>query len=76
MIGVCHAAVCSSLSPNSEQLLQLVFVALENLEMLDLCFGGWCVDLFAGWLAVLDKTDQKEFSLLVPGMVGTYHWQT
>lgn len=73
MIAACHAAVCSSISPNWEQLLQLIFGALENLEMLDLCSGGWCVDLFAGRLAVLNKPDQMQFSPLDLGTVGTYH---
>lgn len=40
MIAACHAAVCSPLSPNSEQLLQFLFGTLENLKMLDLCSGG------------------------------------
>lgn len=40
LTAACPAAVCSSLSPNSERLLQLLFGTLENLKMLDLCSGG------------------------------------
>lgn len=75
MIAASHAAVCSSLSTISKQLLQLKTGALESFKILYSCSGERCVDLFTGWLAVINKTDQIQFSPLVPGMARRYHQQ-